>query len=113
MDTMMGAPLFFPAIFFKKFQRGFFGFFIPTVNLTNPLLQKHLPNFCYQKIEQKNPGGLPVATASFFWGQISVLWQFFKKNKICQIFPYKLPKIGGKKILENSHLVQASNRGIK
>jgi hypothetical protein len=70
MDTMMGAPLFFPAILKnKKFQRGFFGFFIPTVNLTNLLLQKHLPNFCYQKIKQKNLGGLPVAIASFFGGK--------------------------------------------
>jgi hypothetical protein len=85
MDTMMGAPLFFPAILKnKKFQRGFFGFFIPIVNLTNPLLQKHLPNFCCQKIEQKNPSGLPVATASFFGGKFLSFGSFSKKIKFVE-----------------------------
>jgi hypothetical protein len=97
MDTMLGAPLFFPAILKnKKFQRGFFGFFIPTVNLTNPLLQKHLPNFCCQKIEQKNPGGLPVATASFFGGKF-LSFGSFSKIKFVEYSLVNCQKSGEKK----------------
>jgi hypothetical protein len=41
--------------------------------------------------------GVPVATASVFGGKFLSFDSFSKKTKICQIFPYKLPKIGKKK----------------
>jgi hypothetical protein len=72
-----------------------------------------LPKFWCQKIEQKNPGGLPVATASYFGRKFLSFGNFSKKIKFCQIFPYKLPKFGKTTILENSHIVQASNQEIK
>jgi hypothetical protein len=62
---MMGAPLYFPAIFFINFlflQRGFFGFFVPSVNSRKKNCKKKFPNFLCQEIEQKNPGGVPLAT---------------------------------------------------
>jgi hypothetical protein len=70
--TMMGAPLFFPAIFFYLFissKGDSFGFFIPSLNSTK---------FWCQKIEQKNPGGVPVATASFFGGKFLSFGSFSK-----------------------------------
>jgi hypothetical protein len=49
----MGAPLFFPAIFFILnffLYRGFFGFFIPSVNST----KKKIVNFFSKFLVSKN-----------------------------------------------------------
>jgi hypothetical protein len=94
--TMMGPLCFFLQLFFIFYfflQRGFFGFFIPSVNSTKKICQK---------IEEKNPGGGASGYSFFFLGaNFCPLAVFPAKKIICQIFPYKLPKIGKKKILEN------------
>jgi hypothetical protein len=56
-----------------------------------------LPNFWCQKIEQKDPGEVPVATASFFGGKFLSFGSFFKKIKILSNIPLQTAKNRGKK----------------
>jgi hypothetical protein len=81
---MTGAPLFFPAILFCK-------------NICQI--------FVVKKLNKQILVGCLWLQLHFLGANFYPLAVFQNKNKNCRIFPYKLPKIGGKKILENSHLV--------
>ncbi len=79
----MGASLYFPAIykFFKCFfQRGILWVFYSWCKFKKKKLSKKFAKFFLcQKIEQKDPGEVPVATASFFGGKFLSFGSFSKK----------------------------------
>jgi hypothetical protein len=104
-----GAPSFFK----KKFQRGFFRFFIPSVNSKKIFCKKICQIFGVEKLNQKILVGCQWLQLLFLGANFCPLAVFPKKTNSVKYSLTNCQKFVKMNILENSHIVQASNQGIK